>query len=349
MSSLASLLTAIENGEPVDHAALSTLPEDQRQEAIARLLESAAGRRWLRSIPDLSADDADRLLTSESDFRQHRRDRSLGAVIERATRAAIEEHAFAIAAGPAASTLWNRLGEEPERRVDIARLIVAGDDLRAAEATLHLLVLDPLDPFTLGEPARVSIAARALGSSSADVRGLAAEFLADHAPDELRDMFEQLILDDSEQVRGIAWASALRHLRQPAVERATALLADESVPIPTRRSALNAIGTALPTSQVADILAWFVVHPDHQLAADAATLLHDLHRNPITAEAARESPHADVREIAERLLDPLRGSPAAGGSRPGDPTRSSTDIYADMIRQLEKRAGDQMGDDERSS
>jgi hypothetical protein len=37
----------------------------------------------------------------------------------------------------------------------------------------------------------------------------------------------------------------------------------------------------------------------------------------------------------------LRGSPAAGGSRPGDPTRSSTDIYAEMIRQLEAQSENQ--------
>ena len=37
-----------------------------------------------------------------------------------------------------------------------------------------------------------------------------------------------------------------------------------------------------------------------------------------------------VREIAEALLDPRRGSPAAGGSRPGDPTRT-LDIFKALL------------------
>jgi hypothetical protein len=43
-----------------------------------------------------------------------------------------------------------------------------------------------------------------------------------------------------------------------------------------------------------------------------------------------------VRDIAAFLLDPYRGSPAAGGSRPGDPTNS--DIFAEMMRQLDDRS-----------
>jgi hypothetical protein len=147
--------------------------------------------------------------------------------------------------------------------------------------------------------------------------------------------------DESERVRGVVWRAALRVDRSATVERAVTLLSDEWAPVLVRRSALDALGTDLPTSQMADLLAFFVVHPDHDLAADAANLLYRQHRNPITAEAARASPHPDVREIAERLLDPSRGSPAAGGSRPGDPTRSSTDIYADMLRQLEEKTGNQ--------
>jgi hypothetical protein len=241
------------------------------------------------------------------------------------------------------------LADDPTSRDAAANDLVAGSDHRAAEATLHLLVLDPLDPFNLGDTVRSEIAASALRSTSAEVRGLAAEFLAGHAPQELARSFSVLIADESERVRGIVWTTALRLNPGAAAERATDLLGDESVPVPQRRSALMAVGTALPTSQVAELLAWIVVHPDHELASDAAQLLYDYHRNPITAEAARESPHADVREIAEHLLDPLRGSPAAGGSRPGDPTRSSADIYADMIRQLEERVEDQKRSDERSS
>jgi len=38
-----------------------------------------------------------------------------------------------------------------------------------------------------------------------------------------------------------------------------------------------------------------------------------------------------VRETAERLLDPLRGSPAAGGNRPGSPTDTSA-IFEELLR-----------------
>jgi hypothetical protein len=58
--------------------------------------------------------------------------------------------------------------------------------------------------------------------------------------------------------------------------------------------------------------------------------------------AAQVSPHLSVREIAEHLLDPNRGSPSAGGSRPGDPTRpDATQIYGDLLQQLEERANQQ--------
>jgi hypothetical protein len=41
-----------------------------------------------------------------------------------------------------------------------------------------------------------------------------------------------------------------------------------------------------------------------------------------------------VREIANRLMDPYRGSPAAGGSRPGDPLRE--DPLMKLLRQIEQ-------------
>jgi hypothetical protein len=49
--------------------------------------------------------------------------------------------------------------------------------------------------------------------------------------------------------------------------------------------------------------------------------------------AAADSRHEPVRELALFLLDPYRGSPAAGGSRPGDPTAG--DIFAELARRLE--------------
>jgi hypothetical protein len=323
------------------------MDSDQRVFVTDALLATVAGRRWLRDDPALTTELADRLLAFESDFRQPRRDRSLARAVERASATAIDAHVSALAAGPAATALWGRLSAEPEALGRRATVLVAGNDATAAEATLHLLVLDPRDPFGVGNDARLEIAAGALDAEAASVRGLAAEFLAEQAPAILERRLQRLLADESERVRGVVWGSALRVNRQATVERAATLLADESAPVLIRRSALNALGSTLPTSQMADLLSYFVVHPDHELAADAANLLYRQHRNPITAEAARDSPHADVREVAEQLLDPLRGSPAAGGSRPGDPTRSSADIYADMIRQLEEKAENQTDSSER--
>ncbi|MDQ3549500.1 MAG: hypothetical protein M3439_11860 [Chloroflexota bacterium] len=332
------LATAILAGEPVAHTDLAALTAGEHEHVRATLRSTHAGRHWLRADPALDAGSADRLLAYEEDFRQPRRDRTLAAVIERASSAAIERHLSAIAASPAAPALFRRLAAQPTRLIGQASGLVAGDDVQAAEATLHLLVLDPLDPFEIGERQRLTIAANALVSGFAEVRGLAAEYLAAHDPVVLQRSLEWLLADESERVRGIVWIAALRVDRPATVERASALLSDETTPVPMRRSALVALGSLLPTAQMADVLSYFVVHPDHELASDAANLLFRQHRNPTTATAARDSPHADVREIAEQLLDPLRGSPAAGGSRPGDPTRSSTDIFADMIRQLEERA-----------
>jgi hypothetical protein len=317
------------------------MAEVERARVEQELMSTSAGRRWLRGDPYLTTERADLLLAFGDDFRTLRRDRTLASVIERASPAAIERHIDTLAAGPVAPDVWKRLTNDPTRLVSIASNVVATDDEQAAESTIHLLVIDPLDPLGLGEDARAAIAASALDSVSPSVRGLAAEYLATHASAVIQSALDRLITDDSEYVRGVAWNAALRADRSATVERATTILSDETFATSLRRSALLALGAHLPTSHVAGILSYFVVHPDHDLASDAAELLYQHHRNPTTATAARDSPHADVREIAERLLDPLRGSPAAGGSRPGDPTRSSADIYADMLRVLEEKAENQ--------
>ncbi|HEX5165402.1 MAG TPA: hypothetical protein VFV93_08410, partial [Thermomicrobiales bacterium] len=173
------------------------------------------------------------------------------------------------------------------------------------------------------------------------------EFLAASDPSVLAGDLNRLLTDESQRVRAIAWDAVLRLDRPAAFARASDILSDESAPIVVRRSALVALGALLPTAEMAPLLAYFVVHPDHELAADAADLLYERHRNPLAAMAARDSPHADVREVAEQLLDPMRGSPAAGGSRPGDPTGSSAGIYSDMIRQLEEQTENQSDPTER--
>ena len=117
---------------------------------------------------------------------------------------------------------------------------------------------------------------------------------------------------------------------EQAAEEAALLLSDEAAPLAARRSALIALGDYLPTPEFAPLLALIVVHPNRELAEDAGNLLWTRHRAPIAAQAAAASPHANVREIAQRLLHPEFGSPAAGGSRPGAP--GGYDIYQEMLK-----------------
>lgn len=336
------IVHAVCDGVRVSSEALDSLPIAEREAVIAELLTQENGRRWLRGFPDLDTALADSLLAYEDDFRQKRRDRTLGRVVAAASASAIRDHARVVAGGPAATDLWSRFRDGPEALTELAEDVVGHGDRPAAEATLYLLVLDPLDPYGLGEAGRGVIARSALDSHDAHIRGLAAEFLAEHHPQTLLDALDRLAHDEDERVRGIVWTTGLRHDRVATYERAVLLIGDEGAAIPVRRSALVAIGTQMPTRDLVDILSYLVVHPDPVLAGDAASLLFSQHRNPVTADAALASPHPEVREIAERLLDPFRGSPAAGGSRPGDPTKV-TDIYAGMIRQLEEREAEMRG------
>jgi hypothetical protein len=340
------VVAAIEAGQEVGYDLLERFPDARRDELILELLESPTGRRWLRAIPDIEAGLADALLRFEEDFRTQRRDATLALVVQRASESALREHATQIAAGPAGQTLWQRLAGDPQTLTDTALAVVRGQDGVAAEATLYLLVVDPLDPYGLGRQTRARIAAAALESHTAAVRGAAAEFLASHAPEELLATFDALIHDRDERVRGIVWNCALRLARADARDLALGVIGDETTRLQVRRSALIALGTVLPTSDMVDLLSLLVVHPVEELALDAALLLHDYHRHPTIATAAQQSPHEPVRNIAEALLDPLRGSPAAGGSRPGDPTRpDATAIFSDMLRQVEERAAASPRDD----
>jgi hypothetical protein len=145
---------------------------------------------------------------------------------------------------------------------------------------------------------------------------------------------DRLARDASARVRGFAWLAAFRIDRSTAANLATDLLGDETAGIEIRRSALNAAGEHLPTEQMIGLLSYFVIHPNEALALDAAHLLHRHHRHPEIAIAAAGSPHPEVREIANHLMDPYRGSPAAGGSRPGDPLR--VDPLLQLLRLLEE-------------
>ena len=180
-----------------------------------------------------------------------------------------------------------------------------------------------------------------MASADATTRSLAAEFLFNHDTQALAVLAGQLVYDIDERVRALTWSAGFRTIPDETYAMATAIVSDESADVQVRRSALSALGTHLDTSDVVDLLAFFVLHPSEHLALDAANLMYRLHRQPTIATAAAESPHQRVREIGELLLDPYSGSPAAGGSRPGDPT--STDIFAEMIRQTEQRDPGQSG------
>lgn len=302
-------------------------------DAVAIALGSQVGRRWLRSLRDLDTGLADRLLAIECDFRSTHRDRTLELAVSQASLDALIEHRNAIASGPAASAFWGRLASDHAQLVDTAIAIVTSDDAGAAENTLYLLVLDTLNPWSLETRERALIAQSGLTSNEAAIRSLAAEYLFNNDITSLGELEHALVLDSDERVRGLAWSARFRQSPATTFDAATAILGDESAELPVRRSALAALGTHLPTSDVVDLLTFFVAHPEEQLALDAGNLLHRLHRHPTIATAAAQSPHQSVREIGEFLLDPYRGSPAAGGSRPGDPTTS--DIFAEMIRQTE--------------
>lgn len=323
------LRKTLEEGGIPDVQALQGLDEPSRAVGIA--LESQAGRHWLRSLSDLDGELADRLLTFDNDFRTARRDRTLERVIDRASLNAVITHQNSIAAGPAASALWGRLSTNHDQLTDVAIAIVTSDDIEAAENTLYLLVLDLLDLWRLGSDTRSQIARAGLTSSKPSIRSLAAEYLHDNDIASLTESTEVLVLDRDERVRGLAWSAGFRVDPETTFNNATDVLGDESAHLPVRRSALAALGVHLQTSDIVELLALFVTHPEERLALDAANLLYRLHRHPTIATAAVQSPHQSVREIGQLLLDPYRGSPAAGGSRPGDPTTS--DIFAKMLRQ----------------
>lgn len=327
---------AIERGETPDITSLSELDDPDRTIDLA--LETPTGRHWLRGLSDLDIALADCLIACESDFRTQRRDNTLACAVQAGSTDALLAHSEALASGPAAASLWTRLAGNPGTLADVATRTIASHNSAAAENTLYLLVLDTMDPFSLGSELRATIARAGLAAAEASIRSLAAEYLFDHDVAALAEPAARLVHDSDERVRGLAWSAGFRAEPDETLEAATGILGDEQVDLQIRRSALAAIGTHLDTHDVVDLLTFFVTHPSEQLALDAGNLLYRLHRHPTIATAALESPHESVREIGQFLLDPYRGSPAAGGSRPGDPT--SSDIFAQMLRQTEAPGND---------
>ncbi|HUG14788.1 MAG TPA: hypothetical protein VMM78_07175 [Thermomicrobiales bacterium] len=328
-----ALMESIEAGANPPH---DVLESPERDNIIDAALLSRSGRAWLRRYPLLDAPLADRLIAREADLRLERRDASLSWVVERASLDAVLQHATAIAGGPAAAALWRRLDGDGEALEERAMSIVGSGDGAAAQATLVHLVMDPMNPHGLDDERRGRIARAALGSPEAGIRGMAAEHMLAHDPAELLTSFDDRVRDPSERVRGVTWLAALQLARDDARDKAFHVILNDEEELEIRRSALIAVGTRLPTSDLVEMLSLLVTHPVEPLARDAAELLFREHRHPIVAEAALRSPHQQVREIAEKLLDPLRGSPAAGGSRPGD----TAQIFSDMMRQIEQRADD---------
>ena len=313
---------------------LRDLGSEDAERVVKALLAEPEGRRWLRASSLLDAELADRLVTYSEDFNRRRHDATLAAAVERASLDLLVRHAPAIAGGSGAPALWTRLGDHPDQFQAAFDAVLASEDARALEATATHLLLDSTGQFGLSEDEQQELARAIIETDVDAARGVATEFLASAAPDILASRITALAHDASASVRGFAWFAAFRHDQSGATDAAIELLGDESISAEIRRTALNAAGESLQTEQMVGLLAYFVVHPNRDLALDAAHLLHRHHRHPEIAIAAAGSPYDEVREIAMRLMDPYRGSPAAGGSRPGDPLRS--DPLMQLLRQLEE-------------
>lgn len=331
--------TIINSLRQAEHPGISDLSVIEAPDVvIPEALLTSIGRQWLRSLTDLTPEIAQALIAFQEDFRTVRRDRTLTNVVSLAPLEALLAHGANLAQGSAAAAFWSRLHDNRETLIETASTILAGDKIHAAESTIYLLILDPIDPYGIGADGRARIAGQGLKSPAASVRSLAAEYLFDHSPGVLAESFHALVHDDDERVRGLVWSAAIRFDTSAALDLANRILGDDNEPTGSRRSALAAIGTSFDTRDVIHLLAEYVMHTNEAIAVDAANLLYRLHRHPTIAMAAVSSPHQQVREIGEFLLDPYRGSPAAGGSRPGDPT--SSDMFARLIRETEDRVLD---------
>jgi hypothetical protein len=304
---------------------------------VEQSLDDSRSRRWVREhlldrLPGSDAGNlANRLVEWPSDFRSSRRDRSTVTVIEHLSLEKLHEHLVLLASSNNASALWARLAESGEAEVmDAVRVILGSSSVEARETMLHLLVLDPYGPEYLPRDQQNQILVMALDDPDAEIRGLAAEVIAADLPELLLSRWETAPLDTSERVRVAFWQSALVHRSERGIEAAGALVLDPEKPHEARRSALLVLGENISTRTVSPLLQSILTGDDQILAEDAAQLMWRHHRAPDIANAASNSQHEMVRELANRLLHPEMGSPAAGGSRPGDPTRT-----VDILEQID--------------
>lgn len=312
-----------------------------RAALVRRLLSVPGGRRWLRNTllkelaPAEAAQLAKQLRSFAEDFAMNRRDWTTGGVVDVLPLDDLLRDSPFWAGSNAAEAFWRRLADEsPDGLPEIAQRVLREGEPVARETMLAVLLVDPYSEVRLDGGTRVAVLRSALDDRDDEVRGLAADVLAEEAPEHLAASLSNLMLDASERVRMAAWDAAMAVDFASAREAALSLLADDEASLDARRSALLALSEVLSTTEIAPVLEALVVHPERALAEVATDLLWAYHRSPSIAMAAAESPHESVRAAAARLLNPQTGSPAAGGSRPGAPERGH-DIYQEMLKGYE--------------
>jgi hypothetical protein len=313
-----------------------------RTDLVRRLLSEPRGRRWLRGAlmaeltPAEAATLARQLRPFTDDFAANRRDSTAAEVVRALPFDDLLHDAPFWAGSNATEAFWRRLAHDsPDQLPEIAQRVLHEGEAAARETTLALLVVDPFSEVRLDGVGRIAVLRGALDDRDDEVRGLAADVLAEEEPEQLATSLSLLMLDASERVRVAAWDAAMAVDFEDARQAALALLADDAASLDARRSALLALSAVLSTPEIAPVLEALVVHPERALAEVATDLLWTYHRSPSIAMAAAESPHESVRAAAVKLLNPQTGSPAAGGSRPGAPERGH-DIYREMLKGYEQ-------------
>lgn len=315
----------------------------RRKALIDLLLDESSGRRWLRGslMPNLPSDEtsvlAGELRGYEDDFGADRRDSTTAAVVNALPLDDLSASVTFFAAGNAAGAFWSRIAREcPAAIPELIERVLQAAGPAARETTLSMLLLDPYSNVQLTGPARRDVLCQALDDDDPHVRGIAADLLADESPEPLIQQWDRLVMDSSERVRVATWDAVFVTNFERSRQRAFDLVLDESATLEARRTALSALSAVLSTDQIAPLLESLVTHINPTLAEDAVNLLWRYHRSPVIATAAASSPHESVRAVAERLLHPQTGSPAAGGSRPGAPT-GARNIYQEMLKGYERR------------
>jgi hypothetical protein len=327
-----------------DHLAQAVARDYQRlKQSLEQAFPDEPVRRWASGylLARLADEDAAllavQLIRWAEDFRPERRDRTTAIVLRYLPYEDVMQRLEVLAGSNAANELWERLSAtSPEQLVTAAGRVLRESNAVARETTLHLLALDPYGPEYLSRDEQNDLLRLALDDPDPEIRGLAAEVVAADLPDLLLDRWASAPLDSGERVRMAFWRTAIVHQPKQAIESAGRLALDPKEDTDARRTALLAIGENLPTRDASPILEPLLAGDEQILAEDSANLMWRYHRAPNLANAAAASPFDFVREIAERLLHPERGSPAAGGSRPGDPTRT-TDIYDQIASALDWR------------